>query len=130
MSSIFSNSGVKSLNTNKEEKLWGTSSAIYFGDSLSACHISIKKGGFCSNHRHERKWNQIYVVSGLISVQIYKDDRSTVESVYYIGPGQALTMRPGINHKFQAMEDTEALELYFASVSDEDIVREDTGGMS
>lgn len=122
--------GIQVLNINPEEKLWGMNRIMHLNGSFQACHISIKKGGYCSNHRHERKWNQFYVVSGLLAIQSYREDKKTVETIYYIGPGQSIMVQPGVNHKFHAMEDTEAIEIYSTSVSDDDIVREDTGGMS
>jgi hypothetical protein len=34
-----------------------------------------------------------------------------------------------LNHKFEAIEETEALEIYWSELSEHDIVRTDIGGI-
>lgn len=113
-----------------EEKLWGMNYVMHLDNIFQACHITIKKGGYCSNHKHTHKWNQFYVISGKLAVQTYRDGSSTPDSIFFLGPQDSIKIMPGVNHKFHALEDTEAIEIYSVSVSEEDILREDTGGMA
>lgn len=121
----------KLLDIKHEDKLWGLNHVMHLDGSFQVCHISVKKGGFCSNHRHTHKWNQFYVVSGKLAVQTYRGGELTgpPETIHFLGPTDSIRIEPGVNHKFHALEDTEAIEIYSASVSEEDIIREDTGGM-
>lgn len=114
----------------QEEKLWGMNYIMHIDNVFQACHITIKKGGFCSNHRHTHKWNQFYIISGKLAVELFKEGDKTPYSILYLGPNDSIKVMPGVNHKFHAMEDTEAIEIYSVNVSEEDILREDTGGMS
>ena len=121
---------IQIIKIRQEEKLWGMNYIMHIDNVFQACHITIKKGGFCSNHRHTHKWNQFYIISGKLAVELFKDGDKTPYSILYLGPNDSIKVMPGVNHKFHAMEDTEAIEIYSVNVSEEDILREDTGGMS
>jgi mannose-6-phosphate isomerase-like protein (cupin superfamily) len=121
---------IQIIKIRQEEKLWGMNYIMHIDNVFQACHITIKKGGFCSNHRHTHKWNQFYIISGKLAVELFKEGDKTPYSILYLGPNDSIKVMPGVNHKFHAMEDTEAIEIYSVNVSEEDILREDTGGMS
>lgn len=121
---------IQIIKIRQEEKLWGMNYIMHIDNIFQACHITIKKGGFCSNHRHTHKWNQFYIISGKLAVELFKEGDKTPYSILYLGPNDSIKVMPGVNHKFHAMEDTEAIEIYSVNVSEEDILREDTGGMS
>jgi mannose-6-phosphate isomerase-like protein (cupin superfamily) len=121
---------IQIIKVRQEDKLWGMNYIMHIDNVFQACHITIKKGGFCSNHRHTHKWNQFYIISGKLAVELFKEGDKAPYSILYLGPNDSIKVMPGVNHKFHAMEDTEAIEIYSVNVSEEDILREDTGGMS
>lgn len=116
------------LSVRKEEKLWGRNHIIHLDNSFQICHIHIAKGGYCSNHFHEHKWNQFYIISGKLMVSCYNRD-GTIKSTTMVRPMECIKIPPGLNHKFEAIEETEALEIYWSELSEHDIVRTDIGGI-
>lgn len=112
----------------QEEKLWGRNHIIHIDHSFQICHIFINKGGFCSNHLHTHKWNQFYIVSGKLTVMSY-DSEGMPTGLVVLGPTECIKIPPGMNHRFEALEDTQALEIYWSELSEHDIVRTDLGGV-
>ena len=88
--------------TIKAGKIWGETELILSNNSLEFHRIDYKKGGVCSKHLHEWKWNGFYVMSGQMK-------------------------KPGLYHSFEGMEDGVAFELYWANFSVHDIKRESVG---
>ena len=46
-----------------------------------------------------------------------------------VSTGELTTTKPGTYHRFEALEDTVAFELYWAEFDSNDIVRENHGGV-
>jgi mannose-6-phosphate isomerase-like protein (cupin superfamily) len=94
----------------------------FFENSTSEVHyIEAKKDGYCSRHHHKNKWNRFIVLEGSLKVIIYKQD-SEDETV--LTSGMFSDVPPGIDHRFEALEDTKALEVYWIDGLDsKDIVR-------
>jgi len=109
----------------KQGKAWGVTRKIYKGPINELHHISAKKGGYCSEHRH-RKFNLFYVLSGLLEITIFRKDG--LEDVTTLGPEQTSTVPPLVWHKFKALKDTESIELYYVLLEDSDIERRIQGG--
>ena len=108
-------------------KIWGETTEFFRNALVSAHHISIKKGGFCSEHRHASKYNLFYVISGKLLVQIWRDKNSIDKTL--VSAGQSTAVSPGFYHKFWALEDTEAIEVYQVFLEDPDIERRCEGGV-
>ena len=67
------------------------------------------------------------MLEGNLKVIIYKQD-SQDETI--LTEGMFSDVPPGVDHRFEAMEDTKALEVYWIDGLDpSDIVRKDTGGL-
>lgn len=107
-------------------KVWGETREIIKKNNTELHEIHIKKGGYCSKHLHKTKYNLFYVISGLLKVIIYMD---RLEDITIIKPSQQMIVPPGFYHRFEALEDTQAIEFYWAELNEIDIYREDTGGL-
>ena len=112
---------------NLQGKVWGETTEFFRNALVSAHHITIKKGGFCSKHRHAHKYNLFYVISGKLRVQIWRDEQTVDETI--VAAGQSTAVSPGFFHKFWALEETEAIEVYQVFLEDPDIERETEGGI-
>lgn len=108
-------------------KVWGKTSPIFNKNNVELHVIAIEKGGFCSNHCHKHKFNKFVVLNGKLKVTITKD--YGLHDVTILEAGQECTVAPGEFHKFEALERTEALELYWVELNEKDIVRVDVGGI-
>ena len=54
----------------KAGKIWGETELILANNALEFHRIDFKKGGVCSKHKHEWKWNGFYVVSGEMKIRV------------------------------------------------------------
>ena len=54
--------------SNKAGKIWGSTELILANSSLEFHRINFKKGGVCSKHKHEWKWNGFYVMEGEMKI--------------------------------------------------------------
>ncbi len=110
----------------KQGKVWGSTSLIFAND-LVECHlIEIKKGGFCSIHNHKYKWNRFVLVSGKLEISIFHKNGSIDRTV--LEHSQITDVPPGVGHQFEALEDSEAIEIYWVSLDAQDIDRMGTKG--
>ena len=110
---------------NKQIKLWGNTQCIFQGMYSEVYYLNINKGGYCSDHTHNNKWNRFFILDGRISINL-KDDNYTIS----IGTGQYFDIKPGVLHSFMAEEDTECLEIYWVDTIDpDDIFRKNIGGI-
>jgi len=110
----------------KAGKVWGDTHLLEANGVLEFHRINIRQGGTCSKHRHRFKWNGFYVVSGRLLIRVWKNDYDLVDETV-LGPGEYTRVPPGEYHQFEALEDTVALELYWAQFDHDDIERQDHG---
>src|SRR3990167_1967306 len=108
-------------------KVWGYTCPLFFKNNVELHFIKIQKGGYCSKHLHKYKYNQFIVFDGKLKVTVWKD--YCLEDVTIVGKDQICTVAPGEFHKFEALEETTALEVYWVELSQNDIIREDHGGL-
>lgn len=113
----------------KQGKAWGITRKIYRGPVNEFHHISVKKGGYCSKHSH-KKYNLFYVLSGRLKISMWLDDKAKKPmDITILGSEEASAVPPDIPHRFEALEDTECVELYYVLLEDPDIKRFDQGGI-
>ncbi len=118
--------GHKTLTGAVQGKFWGTTRCFFENSTSEVHYIEAEKDGYCSRHHHKNKWNRFIVLEGALKVIIYKQD-SEDETV--LTSGMFSDVPPGIDHRFEALEDTKALEVYWIDGLDpQDIVRQDSGG--
>lgn len=112
-------------------KPWGVARWTHVGPIVEVMHASIRRGGYSSRHRHNRKFNDFYVLSGMLNISFYEIGTAVApHNVVTLSPGQRLTVLPGVWHRFDALTDVELMETYWADVSpgEGDIERVDVGG--
>lgn len=111
-------------------KVWGYTCPLFFKNNVELHFIKVKKGGYCSKHLHKYKYNQFIVFEGQLKVTIWKQyGIEILQDVTFVGKDQICIVPPGEFHKFEALEDTTALEVYWVDLNQNDIVREDQGGL-
>lgn len=113
----------------KLDKVWGTTECLLLLPSIQVHRIKFKRGGVCSLHYHKARYNAFYVISGRLDVLhvhgLGVDQRDMLQ------PGQLSVVPPEVLHRFEAVTDGEALEIYFpAEVQAGDIVRLTQGFMT
>lgn len=109
----------------KEGKIWGETTAVFEARSFAVHVLRIAAGGFCSEHQHGAKSNTFYVISGRLAIDIWRDE--LVDRVI-LEPGEATRIEPGVWHRFEALDETLALEIYEVALSAADIARRSHGG--
>lgn len=107
-------------------KVWGKTVSLFEKNNVEIHRIEILKDGICSMHRHKHKHNAFFVESGKLMIEVEKADYD-LKDVTIIGPGQMASVPPGEFHRFIAMEDTVAYEIYWVELSSKDIERRDVG---
>jgi len=110
----------------KQGKIWGETEEIFNNGIVSVNHLKIKKGGHCSEHRHSKKSNIFFVISGNLVIEIWRG----VSDETVVWPGESTTIEPGVYHKFRALTDVECLEIYEVRFDGEDIERRTVGGIA
>ncbi len=107
-------------------KIWGQTELVHKNGVLEFHRIDTKKGGVCSKHKHEFKWNGFYIMSGKMKIRVWQKDYDLVDETI-LGPGDFTKVKPGLYHSFESMEDCVAFELYWAEFNHNDIQRESVG---
>lgn len=108
-------------------KVWGTTELIEANSFFELHRIEVKKGGFCSKHYHQHKWNSFYLVSGKLEIHVWKNDYDLVD-ITTLEPGDYTSVPPGELHMFKCLENAVCFELYWAKFDHNDIIRETVGG--
>lgn len=107
-------------------KTWGMTQQIFHLNNVEMHYIDIVRGGYSSMHKHNGKYNRFIVISGTLKVIQVLDGK---EDDTILTPGMMTDIAPGVYHKFVAMEDTHAIEIYWTVIQPDDIVRLDRGGV-
>lgn len=111
----------------RQGKNWGYTTEFFRNAMVSAYHLEIKKGGYCSEHRHQHKYNLFYIISGELELTIWHDRQKT--DVTIIGPGQTTAVSPGFYHKFRGITACHCIEMYQVLLIEPDIDRRTVGGV-
>ena len=109
----------------RQGKKWGYTTKIFSSASNSMHHLEINRDGFCSEHRHEHKYNLFYVISGVLELTIW---HGKTRDVTLVAAGQTTEVPPGVWHKFKGTTPVECIEVYRALLVGEDIERRTEGG--
>ena len=107
-------------------KFWGKTQGIFCGPTSEVHYLEIDKGGYSSKHKHENKFNRFFLIEGSLKIIIY---RTTGEDVTILSKGQFTDVPPETWHKFECLEDSKCLEVYWVDEIDpNDIERDGVGG--
>jgi quercetin dioxygenase-like cupin family protein len=107
-------------------KIWGSTELILANNSLEFHKIDFRKGGVCSKHKHEYKWNGFYVMYGQLKIRVWQKDYELVDETI-LKAGDFTAVKPGLYHSFEGLADGVAFELYWANFDHNDIERESVG---
>jgi len=110
----------------KQSKIWGITSKIFELNNVEIHRIEIDKGGYCSEHFHDYKYNQFFVESGEIEVTIFQENGINETTV--LKAFDQSTVPPKLIHKFKANKDSVVYEIYWVSMEGPDIIRRTVGG--
>lgn len=127
-------STVEMLSTSSpaEVKAWGTTRCIIHNSHYEQHLLEINRGGFCSVHFHQRKWQNLHIISGMLRIRTFNEAGRLQCSQLY-RRGEFVVCPPGLRHQFFAPRDCVATEIYtpntrFDTVDPADIVRLSEGG--
>lgn len=109
----------------KAGKVWGQTELVTRNAALEMHKIKFVAGAQCSEHLHKWKWNGFYVLSGVMLVRVWQESGLVDETV--LGAGEYMEVAPGLVHQFVGVAEGEALELYWAALSWDDIERRTVG---
>ena len=108
-------------------KIWGKTQDIFKNPNFELHRIEINKGGYCSKHKHTYKFNAFYIEKGKLKISIYQTDYDLVDDTIAL-TGDLSIVKPGMYHKFEALEDTICYEIYWVELNHNDKERESVGG--
>jgi mannose-6-phosphate isomerase-like protein (cupin superfamily) len=107
-------------------KVWGKTELIEANGALEFHRIEMERGGVCSKHLHEFKWNGFYVETGQMLVRVWQNDYDLVDETL-LREGDYTKVKPGLYHQFECVQSGIAYELYWAEFNHNDIKRESVG---
>ena len=108
-------------------KVWGFTESVFCKNNVEMHRISTNKGGYCSKHKHDFKYNAFFIESGKLKIKVWKSEYDLIDETI-ITDLQMCTVPPGEYHTFEALEDTVAYEIYWVELDQKDIIRETVGG--
>jgi mannose-6-phosphate isomerase len=106
-------------------KPWGSEELLAHTDKYALKRIHVKKGARPSLQYHERKSESLYLLSGLLTIEI-GDDRSAL-AVDKIRPGDVVDVPIGKVHRVTALEDSVLIEVSTPELDDVVRVEDDYG---
>jgi quercetin dioxygenase-like cupin family protein len=112
--------------SNRSGKIWGSTELILANNSLEFHKIDFIKGGVCSKHKHEFKWNGFYCVYGQLKIRVWQKAYDLIDETI-LKAGDFTAVKPGLYHSFEGLADGVAFELYWAEFNHNDIERESVG---
>lgn len=119
--------GAKPLCGAIQSKFWGQTQCIFEGPFSEVHFAKALKGGYCSEHLHNAKWNRFFVISGKLKVTVFKEDGNEETQ---ISEGQFTDVPPNLWHQFECQEDCLFIEIYWIdALNSQDIDRRSCGGL-
>lgn len=98
------------------EKPWGKEEVIEINNSYMMKKLTMWKDHRCSIQYHRIKRETIYVISGKLRIY-FGDTLETMDSKIF-GPGETLTIVPGVVHRMEGAEDSVYLEASTPEMDD------------
>ena len=101
------------------EKPWGREEVIEINEHYMMKKLTMRKDHRCSLQYHNIKRETIFVLTGLLRIY-YGPSQEALENRVF-GPGETITIIPGVIHRMEAVEDSVYLEASTPEM--EDVVR-------
>lgn len=110
-------------------KVWGQTQLVLRTPFIEVHKLFIKPHAFCSWHHHEFKWNAFVTVSGVLQIEVKKNDYNLTD-ITFLHPTDLMTVKPGEKHRFVTGDKAcVAFEFYYPEELSADIIRESVGGI-
>jgi mannose-6-phosphate isomerase len=104
-------------------KPWGGEDLLAHTDLYALKRIFIRAGSRPSLQYHERKSESLYLLSGLLSVEIGESEYSLVTGE--IMPGETIDVPKGMLHRVSAVQDSVVIEVSTSELDDVVRVKDD-----
>ena len=98
------------------DKPWGSELIWAETDRYVGKILRVRKGEALSLQYHERKDETIYLLSGVLQLQVGRDRRQLEDR--RLQPREAFHIPPGLRHRMVALEDCEVLEVSTPELDD------------
>jgi len=82
----------------------GTIEDLKVGKDWSVTYISFKKGAVRGNHYHKETLQTDFIISGMVLLK-------TPHAKYVLEAGDSKDIRAGLDHAYQALEDSEMVSI-------------------
>lgn len=112
---------------NLQGKVWGNTVELFNRNNVEIHRIEVVPGGYCSEHKHDSKYNAFYVESGQLVVKVWKSDYNLTDETV-VNSGELTIVPPGEFHQFSTDCETVAYEIYWVELT-KDIERRNEGGV-
>ncbi len=110
----------------KQGKAWGETTMIFNDQRVSMHYLDIKKGGYCSEHKHTNKTNLFYVIEGELMIRFWRKGDHTDDTI--LRAGESMNIPTHIWHQFIGLTDCRCIEIYETGLWTADIERRTVGG--
>ena len=98
------------------EKPWGREEVIEINDRYMMKKLTMFKGQRCSLQYHKVKCETIYVISGQLRI-VYGLSQEQLSGQLF-GPGDTITLTPGVIHRMEGVEHSVYLEASTPEMDD------------
>jgi quercetin dioxygenase-like cupin family protein len=113
----------------KSGKIWGETRDLFCKNNVEIHRIEVKKGGYCSKHKHDNKYNAFFIEKGKLKIKVWKNDYDLIDETI-LSNQEMSVVKPKEYHIFEALEDTIAYEIYWVELSQNDIIRDTCRGVN
>lgn len=97
-------------------KPWGQEELLEHNDAYMVKRLTMHKGHRCSLQSHRMKRETIYVLQGQLRI-VMGETVEGLRSIIY-GPGDSITIAPGMIHRMEGVEDSVYLEASTPELDD------------
>lgn len=104
------------VESSRVEKPWGYELRWAITDRYAGKVLHVNKGEALSLQYHERKDEYLYVVSGVLNMELGGSDGEL--TTHRMQVGDTLHIAPGTRHRLTAVEDAEIFEVSTAELDD------------
>ena len=98
------------------EKPWGGEELIEVNDRYMFKRLTMRAGHRCSLQYHKVKRETIYVLSGSLRILSGPSTEALGAKIY--GPGETITLAPGVVHRMEGVTDSVYLEASTPELDD------------
>lgn len=98
------------------EKPWGKEEILEINDNYMVKRLTMYKGHKCSLQLHNNKCETIYVLQGILKITHGLDQQNLSDALF--SANGVITLKPGVVHRMEAVEDAVYLEASTPEMDD------------